>query len=220
MESQISSIVGDSSLNGWATFIVYLVTAGVCFRNARNSVGPPGVGMRSVALARSRRRFWVVLAALVLVLGLTRQLDLQALLSELARGLVSAEGQYDTREGFQLALVIAVAIFGTIGLGMALVTFRQVEGSVLTAVAGMAVLMVFTLIRLISLHDIDHFLGLGLPHARINNAIEIGVLIAIALPAFLFSRRLREEAESARLRALSIQERRRRIGEKRRSGRA
>jgi hypothetical protein len=216
----LSAVIGDSSLNGWATFIVYLATAWLCFRNSRGSVAVLGAVAGRAALARSRRRFWMVLAALVFLLGLTRQLDIQALLSELARKLLSLEGQYDTRAGLQLALVIAIGIFGMIGLGSALITFRRAEATVLTATAAAAILLVLTLIRLISLHDVDRFLGQGVPHARINNVIEIGALIVIAVASFLFWRRLREEGESARLRAVSIQERRRRATEKRRSGRS
>lgn len=212
------SFIGDSSLNGWATFFVYLVTAGLCFRSSRGSLAALGVRGQKVALAHARGRFWLLLALLLLLLGLTRQLDIQALISELARTMVSAEGQYDVRSGFQLALVIAVGVFGAIGLGIALVAFRRLEAPVLTAIGAASVLFVFTLIRLVSLHDIDRFLDRGVPHARINNAIELGALIVIAGSSFVFARQLHEEGESARLRALSIQERRRRLGEKRRAG--
>ena len=220
MSGGLSPIVDDASLNGWATFIVYLVTAWLCFRNARNSVALLGAASKRVALTRSRRRFWIVLGALVMMLGLTRQLNLQALVSDIARSLVSAEGRYDARAGFQLALVIAVGAFGVIGLAIALLTFRRAEGSILLATAGAALLLIFTLIRLISLHDIDQFLSEGVPHARINNLIEIGALIVIAAAGLAFARRLRAEGESTRLRALAIQERRRRLGDKRRSGRS
>jgi hypothetical protein len=82
--------------------------------------------------------------------------------------------------------------------------------------------VIFTMIRTISLHDVDHLLsqGLGVPHAQVNNVIEIGLLAIIAAAAYGFTRQLRDEGEAARLRALKIQERRRQLGEKRRQQRS
>lgn len=220
MSGGLSSVIGDGSLNGWATFLVYLVIAWLCFRNARGSVAQLGAGGRRVALARSRRRFWAVMAGFVMLLGLTRQLDLQALVANLARNILSADGMYDDRSQLQIALVIAVGAFGILGLVAALMTFRRADGPILTAMAGAVLLLVFTLIRTISLHDVDRFLRRGAPHFQVNNLIEIGALLIIAAASLAFFRRLRGEAESARLRALSIQERRRRIGDKRSRGRS
>jgi len=218
----LSSVIGDPSLNGWATFCVYLVTAGLCLHDAWKSTARGDAGGRHVAQSQSRRRFWIVLAVLLVLLGLTRQLDLQALAAEGARDLLHAEGVYGEHTGLQVALVAAIGGFGTIGLVIALVSFRRAEGSVLAAMAGAAFLVLFTLIRTISLHQVDRVLrqGLGVPHARVNNVIEIGALLIIAGAAFAFSRALREEGEVARLRALSIQERRRQLAEKRRASRS
>lgn len=214
------SFVGDASINGWATFCAYLATAALCFFNARGSAAL-AVG-RHVALARSRQRFWLVLAALLLVLGLSRQLDLQALAAQAMRALLRDEGVYGERSGLQIGLIAAIGAFGMIGLLIALVSFRRVEASVLMAMAGATLLMIFTLIRTISLHDIDRLLmqGVGVPHAQVNNVIEIGALAFIAAAAYGFALQLRDEGEAARLRDLKIRERRRQLGEKRRASRS
>jgi hypothetical protein len=214
------SFVGDASFNGWATFCVYLATAALCFFNARRSVAL--AGGRQVALARSRQRFWLVLAGLLLLLGLSRQLDLQALAASAARAFLRDDGLYGERSDLQIGLVTAIGVFGAIGLLAALISFRRLEASVLAAMAGAALLMIFTLIRTISLHDIDRVLmqGVGVPHAQINNVIEIGMLLLIAGAAYGFTRQLRDEGEAARLRDLKIRERRRQLGEKRRASRS
>ena len=214
----LSSIVGDPSLNGWATFFVYLVAAWLCAANARQSAALAEIGGRRVALAQSRRRFWIMLAALLLLLGLTRQLDLQALAAQLTRDLLHQDGVYDERSGLQIGLIAAIGIFGMIGLLIALFSFRRAEASVLIALMGAASLILFTIIRTISLHDVDQFLHheIGVPYIHVNNLIEIGTLAVIAGASCAFARRLRDEARSARLRALAIQERRRQLGEKRR----
>jgi hypothetical protein len=216
----LSSIVGDPSLNGWATFLVYLIVAWLCAANARRSTALAETGVRQVALAQSRRRFWIVLTILLLLLGLTRQLDLQALAAQMTRGVLHQDGVYDERSGLQIGLIAAIGIFGTIGLLAALFSFRRAEASILIALVAMAALVVFIVIRTISLHDVDQFLrhDVGTAYLHVNNLIEIGTLAVIAGASYAFARRLRDEGRSARLRALAIQERRRLLGEKRRGG--
>jgi hypothetical protein len=213
----MSSIVGDPSLKGWTTFLVYLVAAWLALRNARGSTALAETGGRRISLARSRRRFWTVLAALLFLLGLTRQLDLQALSAEAMRGLLHLDGVYNERSGLQLALVVAIGTFGTIGLLIALFTFRKATAPLLVALIAAAALVIFTVVRTVSLHDVDALLAReALPYTQVNNLIELGLLALIAIASFAFSRGLRQENESARIRALSIQERRRIMGEKRR----
>jgi hypothetical protein len=206
----LSSIVGDSSLNGWATFLIYLVAAWLCAANARGSAASAETGVRQVALAQSRRRFWIVLAITLLLLGLTRQLDLPALAAQMTRGVLRQDGVYEERSGLQIGLIASVAMFGTIGLLIALFSFRRAEASVLVALMGIVLLLVFTVIRTISLHGVDRLLhrGVGGPYLQVNNLIEIGALAVIAGASYVFARRLRGEGQSARLRALAIQRRR------------
>ena len=81
-------IIGDASLNGWGTFFVYLATAWLCAANAQRSFALIDTGVRRVATAQARRRFWTSLAVLLLLLGLTRLLDLQALVANMMRTLL------------------------------------------------------------------------------------------------------------------------------------
>lgn len=214
-------MAGDSGLDGWGIFLVYLVAAWLCLRNARGSVALATAGVRRVAQAQSRRRFWAVQAALILFLGITRQFDLQALAASVMRGLLLVDEIYGERSGLQIGLIVAIGSFGTLGLLIALVTFRRAEGSVLAALAVAAVLIAYTVIRTISLHEIDQFLSIApMPHVHVADLIELGLLSLLALACFAFARGLKSENESARLRALSISERRRMLGEKRRAARS
>jgi hypothetical protein len=211
-------IIGDPSFHGWATFIVYLAVAALCFVNGRRSGGTVS-GRRGISVAHARRRFWFVMTAVLLILGLTRQLDLQALLTDAVRTLFRQDGWYDDRAGLQRGLVIAAAAIGGLGLLAALVTFRRAEGSVMVALGGAVALLTFVVIRTISLHDIDHLLNRGIPGAHVNNLFEIGAIAIIGAGALAFAARLRDERRVARVRALSIQERRRKLGEARRGRR-
>ena len=213
--------VGDTSLGSWATFLVYLVAAWLCARNARSAAALAEAGGRRIAQARSRRRFWLVLAALLLLLGVTRQFDLQALAANLMREWLWTDGVYGERSGLQIGLIVAIGVFGTIGLLIALVSLRRAEPLVLVALLGAAALTLHTVIRAISLHDIDQFLGRHVvPYVRVNALIELSLLSVIAIASFVFDRNLKRESRTARLRAASIKERRRILGEKRRAGRS
>ena len=215
-------MLGGTSLDGWLIFPVYLLAAWLGARNARASAGLAEVGGRRIAQARSRQRFWLVVALILLLLGLTRQFDLQTLAGNLMRRLLNMDGVYDERNGLQLGLIVAIGAFGTLALLIALFGLRRAEIPVLIALIGAALLMIFTVIRSVSLHAIDQFLGrgVGIPYLKVNSLVELGLLASIALASFAFDRNLKRESRSARLRALSIQERRRILGEKRRSGRS
>lgn len=214
-------MAGASGLNGWGIFCVYLAAAWLCLRNARGSVALAAAGVRRVAQARSRRRFWGALAALILLLGITRQFDLQLLAASAMRGLLLVDDVYGERTGLQIGLIVAIGSFGMTGLLIALITFRRAEASVLAALVAAALLIAFTVIRTVSLHDIDHILAIApIPFVRVDDLIELFLLSGVALACFAFARGLRSENESARLRALSINERRRMLGEKRRTGRS
>ena len=217
MTGQFASIIGDSSLDGWATFLVYLVTAGLSFLSAWRSTASTA-GARRIATARSRRRFWLMLACLLLLLGLSRRLDLQALAAHAARSALHSDDIYREWTGLQIGLVGAIGAFGTIGLIIALLSFRRAEASVLGALAGAATLTIFTMIRTISP---DQVLQQQLaPHLQVNNLIEVGALAIIAAASYAFARQLRDEGKVERLRNLKIQEQRRLLGEKRRAARS
>ena len=221
MSGTLSSVAGASSLSGWAIFLVYLLAAWLCLRNARASVAVAAAGARQVAQGRSRRRFWVALAGLILLLGISRQFDLQALATSAMRDLLLVDEVYGERTGLQVGLIVAIGSFGMVGLLIALVTLRRADLSVLAALVATALLTAYTLVRTISLHGVDHLLASApLPHLNVDDLVELALLSMLALACFAFGRGLKAEKESARLRALSINERRRMMGEKRRAGRS
>lgn len=222
MGGALPPLIGDRSFDGWAIFLVYLVAAWLTGRNARSSADLAEAGGRKIAQASARRRFWLVLAALLLLLGITRQFDLQTLAANLMRGLLDADGVYDERRGLQIGLIVAIGLFGTIGLLIALFGLRRAELPALVALLGAALLVLFTVIRAVSLHAIDQALGhgVGIPFLKLNSLVELGLLSLIAVASFLFDCNLKRESRAARLRALKIGERRRILGEKRRSGRS
>ena len=75
--------IGDPTPMGWITVVGYLAAAWLCFR-----VG----GRLEVRTAYPERHLWRILTWGLLVLGVSKQLDLQSALTELGRTLAHAQG--------------------------------------------------------------------------------------------------------------------------------
>ena len=221
MVGVLSSVGTGSSLGGWAIFLAYLLAAWFCLLNARASVTTGAAGVRQLSQGRSRRRVWTAMGVLLLLLGISRQFGLQAMAASVMRSLLLVDEVYGERRGLQIGLIAAIASFGGVALLIALVSFRRADRSVRVALVAAGLLTGYTIVRATSLHDLDHLFALALlPHLTINHLVELALLSILVLACFTFSRGLKSEKESARLRALSIGERRRMMSEKRRAGRS
>ena len=73
--------IGDPTAIGWITVAGYVLAAGLAWRNvvaARRTAVPAG--------------FWIALGALVVALGINKQLDLQTWFAQTGRDLSLAQG--------------------------------------------------------------------------------------------------------------------------------
>lgn len=152
--------IGDPSPMGWVTVAAYLGAAAHCAVLAR--AGRAGVA------------FWAGCALLLLLLGLNKQLDLQSALTEIGRFFALRHGWYGQRGTVQLAFIGAVALGGLAGLAVALrLAWPLTRGRVL-ALAGLAFIGAFVLIRASSFHHVDAFLGRSLGGVYWNWILELG----------------------------------------------
>ena len=67
--------IGDPTIGGWVTGVLYLLAAGSCWITARELVLED--------IASNERRAWWAISALFLALGINKQLDLQSALTEM-----------------------------------------------------------------------------------------------------------------------------------------
>ena len=113
--------IGDPTIMGWTIAAAYLVAAGFCAAYARRAD-------RVWAADRFRlhRAFWWSLAAIMLLLGINKQLDLQTLLTLVGRQLARTQGWYSHRQTFQMWFVAGIAIVGLLLLIWLGWTFRRV----------------------------------------------------------------------------------------------
>lgn len=165
--------IGDPTLYGWLTVLLYAVAAWLCGRAAQ--VGPTG-----------ERRFWFILCGILAFLCINKELDLQSMFTAIGRGVAKSQGWYEDRRQFQLffiGVLIVVAIAGTIAL---LTVMRRARWPVLGAVGGLVVLMTFILMRASSMEKIDLFIDIRVGGVRMNNVLEIAgiaILAACAIAA-------------------------------------
>jgi hypothetical protein len=136
---------------------------------------------------RSRdRRFWFGTAILLILLGLNKQLDLQSVLTSTARSVTRHAGWYPERRAIQglflLALVVA-AIAVVLGL---LKWLRRSSAPVKSAALGIALLLVFIVIRAASFHHIDAWVTVNIGGLRRGWWLELAGIAMIAASALAY----------------------------------
>jgi TRAP-type uncharacterized transport system fused permease subunit len=164
--------IGDPTVAGWITVAVYFLAAWLCVRT-RHAPSPEG-------------RWWLAMSALMLFLGINKQLDLQSLFTEIGRDLARAQGWYDeSRHTVQLDFIAAMLVSGVVaGVALALTVGRRVRNWARLSMLAVCALGVWVLIRATSFHHVDEMLGYRFAGLRYNTLLELGPLSVIALAAW------------------------------------
>ena len=171
--------LGDPGLWAWLTVAAYVLCLALSLRVWRRAKGQPG------------RAFWMVLAVILAILAVNKQLDLQSALTAAGKCLARAQGWYGQRRPVQMAFVAAVAGIALIAVTVMMFSLRRRN---LVAALGVTILLAFVVVRAASFHHIDRLIGqtgLGLPN---NVLFENAGLVLIAANALWLSRRLRPAA--------------------------
>ena len=161
--------IGDPDFLGWFTTVAYLAVAGLCAWAWRRESARKAIGERGLVPG-----FWLMLAAVMLALGVNKQLDLQSWFTQVGKDLAKSEGWYARRRPVQVAFIGAVALVGMTGVGVVVWWLRGSVRRYRVAVAGMVYLICFVVIRAASFHHIDRLLHVGLEHVRLNHVLELG----------------------------------------------
>ncbi|HVZ33497.1 MAG TPA: hypothetical protein VG963_13790, partial [Polyangiaceae bacterium] len=100
--------IGDPSVLGWLTVVAYFVAAVLAFRALRVHLGRARRGGASAQAGDELllARFWGLVLAAMILLGINKQLDLQTLFTEIGRDLAHAQGWYETRRRYQVAFIL------------------------------------------------------------------------------------------------------------------
>jgi MFS family permease len=183
--------IGDPTVLGWLTVAAYLFAAVACGWAAWREPSIRG-GRRTKPVA-----FWLVLAILLTLLGINKQLDLQSLLTVVARRLLSNQGLYEKRRTYQVAFIGCVALV-SLGSLIAFLWFSRHElRSRWLALVGMVFILGFVVIRAASFHHVDALLASELGGLKWNWIFEIGGILVVGVAASRAAYRRRRDGAGA-----------------------
>ncbi|MEL6838763.1 MAG: isopropylmalate isomerase [Pseudomonadota bacterium] len=171
--------IGDPTFMGWATVVAYIVATLLALLTLMKGPG-------------RQRVFWFVLTALLFLLAINKQLDLQSALTAAGRCLANAQGWYDNRRVVQIIFISTIAIIAALTALMLAWTMRRDLPQIWLALLGVVFLLAFVAIRAAGFHHFDWFIGYQIGGIRMNWVLELGGIILIAANAlFLLVRRPR-----------------------------
>ena len=171
--SRWSPGIGDPTFYGWATVWTFAVASILC---ALLGLGPKG---------RPERRFWLLLAVLMALLAVNKQLDLQSGLTAIGRCLSQRQGWYEGRRSVQALFVLALAAAAVLVLALIAIPLRHRLGRIWPAVLGAVFVAAFVMIRAVSFTHVDALLKLPVGAFRLNHLLENGGPLLIALNALV-----------------------------------
>lgn len=174
--SQWGPGLGDNNIMGWVTAVVYLVAA-------LNSFRLLAVLDRADPTTPRERLFWGISAAVMLFLAVNKQLDLQSLLTAVARCHARLSGWYDGRRAVQELFILAVAVSGVVSLGLMALLMRSILDRVWQALLGLGFVCAFVLIRAASFHHMDALIGTWILGIKMNWLLELPGPVLVAVVA-------------------------------------
>lgn len=166
--------IGDPTIMGWVTVLVYILAALVAAGAARRAPFP-------IETQRRERAFWHILTVLLLALAVNKQLDLQSYMTAFARCMAKEQGWYQGRRVVQVSVILG--LIAAMGLAGA-VLWRMMRGTLArngVALVGMVFVLGFVAARAVGFHHMDALLKLELQNIRLNWLFELaGPILIIA----------------------------------------
>ncbi|MGB5176792.1 MAG: hypothetical protein WBQ30_18805 [Thermoanaerobaculia bacterium] len=170
------------TVQGWVVFLAYFGAAALCYRAAASCWRDPEAGSRLC-------RVWITLSAILVLLGVNKQLDFHVWLNVFGRQLAESEGWYQNRwiaqvtffGGFAVVVLTVCLVLIWLGWG----NLRSLSGALL----GMAGLAAFLLIRAISFDVLDLRTYVG--GIKLHELLEMAGLLLIGVSATLYATRTR-----------------------------
>lgn len=166
--------IGDPTPLGWVATLAYGFSAILCWGASRRGI------------THAQTIFWILVAAIMLLLGINKQLDFQSLLVVEGRKMALEQGWFEARREIQAMFVL---VAGTAGLMLCLLLGRRSRlGGRATKIclSGLSLIAVFVFLRAALF---NHF---PLPHLLFRLAqsgaefLELAGLAVIASAAALF----------------------------------
>lgn len=184
--------IGDPTLFGWLTVLVYLLAAVVCLVCA----------WRADEIFEDdpiwqHRLIWGMMAVGLLFLGINKQLDLQSWFTAVIKAIAWEKGLYELGRRAQIYFIAGMALSSLIIFGVIAWTFRHVWRHYWLLLLGLVFIARFVITRAAG------FYGVSLPRLsqitggfQITWMLEIAGALVIALAAYLNIRRGQKRSEN------------------------
>lgn len=172
--------IGDPTAIGWIITVTYFVVAFLCWR--------AGLAEKKLGMINGLNRncwLWFGLAALLLILGVNKQLDLQTPLISIGRAIAQENGWYGIRREVQTVFVILSSILGFLLFFSLLWSLRRNWRQYWLVLLGLLLVGIFILARSAAFSHLDSFLK-SLPAVgpfKKRNIVELGGLFLIGAGA-------------------------------------
>lgn len=169
--------IGDPTFAGWFTVFAYFLCAYYAYRVYQ-------LPLAVFHAPRHRQRIlWAMITTLLVLLGINKQLDLQSFFTATARYLALEQNWYEYRRTMQKIFIVTVGLCGISTMILLIAYYKDVIRRHLLAIFGLCTLTAFVLIRAISFHSIDIFIGYRVFGLAMNWILELGGIGLIALNA-------------------------------------
>ena len=169
----------------YAVAFVLAVGARVLAGRARRQ--PTSISRSAEAEQRHVERIWLAVAVTLGLLLINRQFDVLDHLVQSLRRHAHADGWYERRKEYQAVVIAGLVLVGLALVGAVAVALRHSARRLAVVVAATVALVVFVCVRAVSLHDVDHLLGLGGSDV-VNGIVEMGLLAVIITATVLWVR--------------------------------
>ena len=167
----------DPTALAWIVVVAYAVGGLVAFGAAQ-----------STSDARERA-FWIGASALLLLLGINKQLDLQTLVLDLVRDSARAHGWYQSRRLVQGAFLLALGFGSIVAAAALLIWLVGAVPTIRAAAMGVLLLGTFIVLRAASFHHIDQWVRVDVAGLRSGWWLELIGTGLIASAAAVFRHR-------------------------------
>jgi len=187
--------VGDPSPAAWIVLAGYFIAVITCVlalhialigaRMAAEYCGPERRNRDRRAAYRASFFFWALLAVILGLLGLNKQLDLHILLTDIGRRVAAEQGWLEQRRLVQALVAGLIGLGGLTTLAVLLRMTRELLPRHLLAFIGAVFLACFLVARTLSYHPLDALMWQELLGVKLRHLLELAGIACVAVCAAL-----------------------------------
>lgn len=167
---------GDTDTIGWAITVCYLLACIGCLLKVRlqrcNRDNTDGVRLYW---------FWCVATCVIFLLGVNKQLDLQTWVIEVCRVAAKEGGWYEERRSYQRAFILLIVFLAIALVSTVIYTMRRCWRECGFVAIGFGFLIMFVLVRAISLSHVDYLLAQVFAGSKLRHILELSAVAIIAV---------------------------------------